>query len=64
MADPISPRAAVRFCPFCGQPIGSFFGARLADGAVGCDRCGEYFRVENVELDEGCDSPEEPTGAQ
>jgi hypothetical protein len=27
-----------RFCPFCGEPIGSFF-----------DRCQEWFRAERVE---------------
>jgi hypothetical protein len=43
---------AVRFCPYCGQPLGSFFGARLVDGAAWCDRCQECFRVENVEDDE------------
>ena len=23
---------AVRFCPYCGQPLGSFFGARIEGG--------------------------------
>lgn len=40
---------AVRFCPYCGQPLGSFFGARIVDGAAWCDRCLECFRVEHVE---------------
>jgi hypothetical protein len=40
---------AVRFCPYCGQPLGSFFGARIEGDAAWCDRCQECFRVENVE---------------
>jgi hypothetical protein len=40
---------AVRFCPYCGQPLGSFFGARIEVDAAWCDRCQECFRVENVE---------------
>jgi hypothetical protein len=43
---------AVAFCPFCGEPLGSFFGTRLADGERVCDRCGECFRVIRVDHDE------------
>jgi transcription elongation factor Elf1 len=46
---------AVRFCPFCGQPLGSFFGARIEGGAACCDRCGECFRVLDVEVEEDID---------
>jgi len=50
----------VRFCPFCGQPLGSFFGARVEGGGVCCDRCGECFKVVDVELNEGADSAPAP----
>jgi hypothetical protein len=40
---------AVRFCPYCGQPLGSFFGVRIEGGATLCDRCQECFRVERVD---------------
>jgi hypothetical protein len=43
---------AVRFCPYCGQPLGSFFGARIEGGATWCDRCQECFRVVYVDTDE------------
>jgi hypothetical protein len=46
------PPSAVRFCPFCGQPLGSFFGTRIEGGGFCCDRCGECFAVSVVELDE------------
>ena len=45
--------AEPRYCPFCGQPLGSFFGNRLADGSRWCERCQECFRVSIVNLDEG-----------
>ena len=41
--------SVVAFCPFCGEPLGSFFGTRLADGERVCDRCGECFRVVRVD---------------
>jgi thioredoxin reductase (NADPH) len=44
--------ATVRFCPFCGTPLGSFFGTRAVDGTCWCERCGEFFRVRNVDMDE------------
>jgi hypothetical protein len=44
--EPETP--AVRFCPYCGEPLGSFFGVRLADGSCWCERCQESFRVTNV----------------
>ena len=46
------PPPAVRFCPYCGQPLGSFFGARIEAGGFCCDRCGECFRVSNVDISE------------
>jgi uncharacterized protein YbaR (Trm112 family) len=42
----------VAFCPYCGDPLGSFFGTRLADGERVCERCGECFRIIHVDLDE------------
>jgi hypothetical protein len=42
------PPTLVAFCPYCGEPLGSFFGSRLVDGARVCDRCGECFRVIRV----------------
>jgi hypothetical protein len=39
----------VRFCPYCGQPLGSFFGARIEGDGACCDRCQECFRVQHVE---------------
>ena len=29
--------AEPRYCPFCGQPLGSFFGNRIADGTFKLD---------------------------
>jgi hypothetical protein len=46
---PAEDEPVVAFCPYCGQPLGSFFGTRLADGARLCDRCGESFAVIRVE---------------
>jgi hypothetical protein len=31
------------FCPFCGEPVGSFFGRFGADGSTWCERCQEWF---------------------
>jgi hypothetical protein len=42
-----------RYCPFCGEPLGSFFGNRMADGSRWCERCQESFRVSIVNVDEG-----------
>jgi hypothetical protein len=47
------PAAEPRFCPFCGEPLGSFFGNRMADGSHWCERCQESFRVSVVNVDEG-----------
>jgi hypothetical protein len=55
MSTPEEPDPAVRYCPYCGQPLGSFFGARLADGGHWCERCQESFRVTNVQNDESTD---------
>ena len=38
-----------RFCPFCGEPIGSFFGHQGAHGECWCERCQEWFRAEHVD---------------
>jgi uncharacterized protein YbaR (Trm112 family) len=53
MANAGEAPPAVRFCPYCGQPMGSFFGNRVEGGAFWCDRCQECFRVENVKEIEG-----------
>jgi hypothetical protein len=44
-----------RFCPFCGTPVGSFFGRHDAERATWCDRCEGWFRADRVD-DE--DAPE------
>ena len=60
MSDVSEPR----YCPFCGQPLGSFFGNRLADGSHWCERCQESFRVSIVNLDEGSEeAPGDTEGA-
>ena len=56
MSAPEPSEPAVRFCPYCGNPLGSFFGHRMADGACWCERCQESFRVSGVKEDE---APEE-----
>ena len=40
-----------RYCPYCGEPVGWFFGRFTADGGVWCERCEDWFRVERI--DEG-----------
>jgi hypothetical protein len=50
--NPTDPPQPVAFCPYCGQALGWFFGARVDGDAVVCDRCGECFRVTRVEIDE------------
>jgi hypothetical protein len=55
--SPPDPAPAARFCPFCGQPLGSFFGNRMTDGSLWCEGCQESFRVTIVNLDEGTDGP-------
>lgn len=55
MSDPAEPPLAVTHCPYCGQPLGSFFGNRLTTGHW-CDRCQTAFAV--TELDD----PGEPEG--
>lgn len=52
MSEPGQQPPVVAFCPYCGQPLGSFFGTRLADGARICERCGECFRISHVGTDE------------
>jgi hypothetical protein len=52
VSDAPQPQPVVAFCPYCGQPLGSFFGTRLADGGSACDRCGECFRVVRVAEEE------------
>jgi hypothetical protein len=54
---------SARYCPFCGQPLGSFFGNRMADGSLWCEGCQESFRVSSVNLHEGTDSPTDGEGA-
>jgi len=60
MAERSSAHPAVRFCPYCGQPLGSFFGARIEGGGACCDRCGECFRV--ISVNESEDSDDVPEG--
>ena len=55
--------AEPRYCPFCGQPLGSFFGHRITDGSRWCEHCQESFRVSIVNLDEGVDPPGDGEGA-
>ncbi|HEY8859552.1 MAG TPA: hypothetical protein VIM27_08870 [Gaiellales bacterium] len=55
--------AEPRYCPFCGQPLGSFFGNRIADGSLWCEHCQESFRVSVVNIDEGVDPPDNGEGA-
>ncbi len=47
---------AVRHCPYCGSPLGSFFGVRADDGCYWCERCGEFFRVSHVREEEGSEA--------
>ena len=44
-------RERPHFCPFCGEPVGSFFGRFEASGAVWCERCQDWFTAER------CDDP-------
>jgi hypothetical protein len=60
MAQGSSAHPTVRFCPYCGQPLGSFFGARIEGGGACCDRCGECFRV--ISVNESEDSDDVPEG--
>ena len=55
MTEPGEDVPAVRFCPYCGQPLGSFFGVRIEGNAAWCERCQECFRVEYVDPIEGVD---------
>lgn len=57
MSTAPDPEHEPRFCPFCGQPLGPFFGNRMADGSRWCEGCQESFRVSIVNLFEGTDSP-------
>jgi hypothetical protein len=47
--EPLDDRP--RYCPYCGEPVGWFFGRFTADGGVWCERCQDWFRVERI--DEG-----------
>jgi hypothetical protein len=49
------PPERPRFCPFCGEPVGSFFGRHGIDGAAWCERCESWFRAER---DDGGDAGE------
>ena len=61
MTEPTAPEP--RVCPFCGQPLGSFFGNRMTDGSRWCEGCQESFRVYIVNLDEGTDPSTDAEGA-
>src|SRR6185312_12508219 len=64
LADAVMSDPEPRYCPYCGEPLGSFFGNRLADGSRWCERCQESFRVSIVNLDEGSEeAPGETEGA-
>jgi hypothetical protein len=71
MGQSSDPHPAVRYCPYCGQPVGSFFGHRIEGGAVWCDACAECFRVDHVvhseDISDGSELPSravETTGEQ
>lgn len=49
------PEERPRFCPFCGEPVGWFFGRFDAERSVWCERCQDWFRAERV--DEPADPP-------
>jgi hypothetical protein len=49
VSEPAEGPPVVAFCPYCGEPLGSFFGTRLAGGERVCDRCGECFQVVRVD---------------
>ncbi len=40
------------FCPWCGTPVGSFFGRFGVDGATWCDRCESWFRAIRCDADD------------
>ena len=46
-----SPGDRPRYCPYCGEPVGWFFGRFTTDGGVWCERCQEWFTAER------CDDP-------
>ena len=48
MTEPTPDAPSRRFCPFCGQPLGSFFGNRMTDGSRWCEGCQESFRVASL----------------
>jgi hypothetical protein len=55
---------SVRYCPYCGQPLGSFFGHRIEGEAFWCDACAECFRVDHVVHSEDTnDVPGQASGA-
>lgn len=45
-----------RFCPFCGAPVGSFFGRQDVTGAIWCESCEGWFTARLLD-DEGTDEP-------
>ena len=47
MDDPSAERP--RYCPYCGEPVGWFFGRFTADGGVWCERCQDWVRVTRIE---------------
>ncbi len=63
MTGPAPDALEPRFCPFCGQPLGSFFGNRMTDGSRWCEGCQESFRVCVVNLGEGRDPLNDGEGA-
>jgi hypothetical protein len=44
------------YCPYCGEPVGSFFGRFAADGAVWCERCQSWFRAHRCDEPDGEDA--------
>lgn len=34
-----------RYCPQCGEPVGSFWGRSSDDDATWCESCQTWFRV-------------------
>jgi hypothetical protein len=49
MADDDASADRPRYCPYCGEPVGWFFGRFTADGGVWCERCQDWFRVARIE---------------
>jgi hypothetical protein len=43
--SPDSKQLVVQFCPYCAEPVGSFWGRREATGSLWCESCAVFFRV-------------------